>query len=430
MTPDRWLERGLLVCVGTGGVGKTTLSAVLALEGARRGRRTLVLTIDPARRLADALGLPAIGPEPTPVAPAALEALGLPREASLHAMMLDTKRTFDRIVERYAPDEATRERIFANPIYQHLTDALAGSREYSAIEALHAIEAEGRWELVVVDTPPARHALEFLDAPRRLLAFLDTTLLRLLFRPALAMGRTGLRLFRLGSSTVLRVIERVSGMEFLGMVSEFLLAFESMLGGFQQRARETEALLRSARTGFVLVCGPEEEQVRRAARFFERLAAEALPLVGVVVNRVRTWPGGDAPEADAAATARAAEALGDAFERRGIPGPRARALAETAAAVAARQAALARADAARIEALRRLVPGDAHLCRIPELPERGSAAETLDALRRALFAEEEGRGESAREGPGAPRAAGAPPPTGAAGTGGGAAARDRGAGPR
>jgi anion-transporting ArsA/GET3 family ATPase len=311
-----WLSHRVLVTVGTGGVGKTTISAAIGLEAARRGLNALVLTIDPAQRLADALGLPALGHDAQRIPDPILRDAGVGTGGSLSAMMLDTKRTFDELVARYAPDAEAIERIYQNPIYQNLTDALAGSREYSAMERLHQLHAQGVYDLIVLDTPPAAHALDFLDAPRRLTGFLDGQLIKLMFAPALALGRTGLRLFQFGTNAVLRVMERITGMEFLRAVSEFLLAFESMLGGFTTRAREIEALLRSPQCGFVLVVGPDPLQARRAREFWERLEAEQIRLVGLIANRVRVWPGGaPPPEIDESACAagipRLAKALGE-----------------------------------------------------------------------------------------------------------------------
>jgi anion-transporting ArsA/GET3 family ATPase len=236
-----WLEHRILVTVGTGGVGKTTVGAAIGLEAARRGKRALVVTIDPARRLADALGVGELGHEPRTLPRKVLRKAGIEGRGELVAMMLDTKRTFDELVSRYSPDEEALERILANPIYQNLTDALAGSREYSAMEKLHQLHSAGDYDLIVLDTPPSTHALEFLDAPRRLTGFLQSDFLKLLFRPALAMGRTGFRLFRFGSATVLRAMERLTGIGFLRTISDFLLAFESMLEGFTTRAAEIEA---------------------------------------------------------------------------------------------------------------------------------------------------------------------------------------------
>jgi anion-transporting ArsA/GET3 family ATPase len=387
-TPLEWLDRRVLICVGTGGVGKTTVSAALALEGARRGRRALVLTIDPARRLADALGIGPLGPEPRRVPGRALRAVGIDSDGSLDAMMLDPKRTFDELVRRYAPDEQTVEEIYANPIYQNLTDALGGSREYSAMEQLHRIYQAGSYDLIVVDTPPARHALEFLDAPRRLIGFLDAQLLRLLFRPAVAMGRTGFRLFRLGSATVLRTIERITGLEFLRMIGEFLLAFEGMLDGFLERAKETERLLRSEECGFLLVAGPDPAQARLATSFSERLSSEGIALLGLIANRARTWPEGpDAPDLSEEMRQRAAAALERALAEDDAPfDPRA--TASVLIGTAARQARLARQDRETLAALLEELPVDEGQTRtIPLLSEDVHALEALVRMARFVFPE-------------------------------------------
>jgi anion-transporting ArsA/GET3 family ATPase len=368
MSSAAWIEREILVCVGTGGVGKTTVSAALALEAARRGKRALVLTIDPAQRLADALGAGPLDGEPRPIPVERMREAGIEPRGSLHAMMLDTKRTFDQIVERYAPDEEALHQIFENPIYQHLTDALAGTREYSA------------------DTPPARHALDFLDAPRRLTRFLDTQLLRLLFRPALAMGRTGFRLFRFGSATVLRTIERVTGLEFLRMTSEFLLAFEGMLDGFLERASETEQLLRSDVCGFLLVAGPDPLQARQAASFSERLQSDGIHLLGLITNRVRTWPGpSPAPELDPEAQVRVTEWLAKGLAELDPPFDPTE-VAPVVISTAARQSRLARQDERILgELVRRLPIEAAQVRRIPLLPEDVHELETLAWMSAALF---------------------------------------------
>jgi anion-transporting ArsA/GET3 family ATPase len=374
--PEEWLNRKVLVCVGTGGVGKTTVSAALALEAARRGRRALVLTIDPARRLADALGVEVLDDQERPVAPDLLAKSG----GSLSAMMLDTKRTFDEIVSRYAPDPQTLERIFANPIYQNLTDALAGSREFSAVERVHQLHASGRYDLIVLDTPPARHALEFLDAPRRLTGLLDAQLLRLMFRPAAAMGRTGFRLFQLGSSTVLRTIERISGFEFLRAVSEFLLALESMLEGFHERAQATEALMRGPECGFVLVAGAAAEQARRAEGLSDRLAAERVHLIGLVLNRVWAWPGGgDPPEPDPARDAATARWLEEALRASGRERDAER-VGQRLVELAERQATLARRSAGVAARLRQAVPLDSQS--VGTIPLFADDVHSLDGLSR------------------------------------------------
>jgi anion-transporting ArsA/GET3 family ATPase len=383
-----WLERRVLVTVGTGGVGKTTVSAAIALEAARRGKRALVLTIDPAQRLAGALGLPHLGHDAQEIPADRLRTAGTAPGGSLSAMMLDTKRTFDELVARYAPDEAAIERIHRNPIYQNLTDALAGSREYSAMERLHQLAAAGDYDLIVLDTPPAAHALDFLEAPRRLTGFLDSQILKLLFAPARALGRTGFRLFQLGSSAVLPLVERITGMEFLHVVSEFLLAFESMLEGFTTRAREIEALLRSPECGFVLVAGPDLVQARRAQEFWGRLETERIHLAGLVANRVRVWPGGGPPppldEATrAAGTASLAKALSEYdpdLDSAGV----ARAVAE----VARRFAAAARRDESVVDGLVASLPLDTSDARvIPLFAEDVHALEALSRMGKHVFDE-------------------------------------------
>ena len=376
-----WLELQMLVVVGTGGVGKTTVAAALGLEAARRGKRALVLTIDPARRLADALGVEGLYHEPRAIPRAQLEREGTPCPGELFAMMLDTKRTFDELVARYAPDDESRERILRNPIYAHLTDALAGSREYSAVEKLHQLHDSAEYDLIVLDTPPSGHALDFLDAPRRLSGFLGGGALRLLLHPAAAVGRTGFRLFRSGSELVLRALERITGLEFLTAISEFLLAFEAMLGGFSSRALEVERLLRDPRCGFVLVAGPEGDQTRRAQAFWQRLEREQIALLGLVRNRVRTWPGGATiPDPDPALRARGAEWLAKTLGE-SLPTVDARKTAQTLVAVAERQASLARRDAGTREDLLRGLPlGAAQVREIPLFAEDVHALAALDRM--------------------------------------------------
>jgi anion-transporting ArsA/GET3 family ATPase len=379
-----WLDRQVLVTVGTGGVGKTTVAAALGLAAARHGKRVLVLTIDPARRLADALGLPGLDHEVREIPRKVLESAGVAGGGALFAMMLDTKRTFHELLDRYAPDPETRERILENPIYRNLTDALAGSREYSAMEKLYQLHGEGTYDLIVLDTPPASHALDFLEAPRRLTGFLDSPVLRLLFRPALAMGRTGFRLFRLGSNVFLPLVERITGIEFLRMVSEFLLAFESLWEGVGARAREIDKLLRDPVTGFLLVVGADPVQRRRAVEFWERLDQEQIHLAGLVVNRIHEWPGGEPPPAlDDAARANAIDQLAARLEPAA-----ARANATALVDMILRQAALARRDRGLGTTLGRELPLDARDVRvIPLFDEDIHALEALGRMAERLVPE-------------------------------------------
>ncbi len=346
------LERRVVVCVGCGGVGKTTVAAAIALEAARAGRRALVITIDPARRLADALGVETLGNQPEPLPRETLAALGVPPEGSLSALMLDMKSTFDDLVARFAESPAARERVLHNPIYRHVSDALAGSVEYSAMEKVYELSRSDAYDTLVVDTPPAQHALDFLDAPERLLEFLDSRLVKMLIHPAMVAGRLGARWFEWGTRRALGLIERISGIGFLQDVSEFLMAFEHMSEGFQARAKEVRSLLLGPESAFVLVASPESESVKSAQRFLARLEASNVSVAGIVANRVRAWPDdGPAPGAldpespDTARLARALAEQGDA----NFPAVRA---ARAAIEAAARYAALVRRDATALDALR------------------------------------------------------------------------------
>ncbi|MBS1107517.1 MAG: adventurous gliding motility protein [Deltaproteobacteria bacterium] len=364
-------DRHIIVCVGTGGVGKTTLAASFALAGARLGRRTAVLTIDPARRLADALGIAELGNQPTDLPRERLTALGVPPEGRLAALMLDMKRTFDELVARFADSEEARQHILGNRIYQHISDALAGSAEYSAMEKVFELSERRDFDLIVVDTPPSQHALDFLEAPRRLVEFLDSRLVQLLLHPALAAGRFGVRLFQRGSERVLHLIERVSGVSFLEDISEFLLAFEGMSEGFRERAREVQARLVGPDAAFVLAASPAKQATRHALEMLARLSAAEVPLAGVVVNRVHTWPGGG-PTPDRVPTAdredEARRALAAAFahtEGSGFPADEA---ARAALAVADGYAALVRADAeSTAELTGRVAKAGGFVRRVPEL---------------------------------------------------------------
>jgi anion-transporting ArsA/GET3 family ATPase len=391
------LEPRIAVCVGTGGVGKTTVAAALALEAARRGRRVLVLTIDPARRLADALGVAALGNQPERLPAAALASLGVPAQASLSALMLDMKRTFDDLVERFAESPETRARILDNVLYQHVSEALAGSIEYSAMEKVYELHEARAYDLIVVDTPPSQHALDFLEAPQRLLEFLESRIVQMLIHPAFVAGRLGFRLFQRGARRVLQILERVSGIGFLEDVSEFLLAFEGMSEGFRQRASGVRALLLGRETAFVLVAGAGRDSVAQALALRERLAGYGARLAGVLVNRVRLWPGGGAPpELSASQAARDALAAALAASE-GARFP-AQAAAQAALAAAAGYAACVRRDARETLALRDAVEKrGGHSGVIPELADDVHDLEGLARIARAIFGQGTGGARDDRE---------------------------------
>jgi anion-transporting ArsA/GET3 family ATPase len=280
---DRLLERKeVCICGGSGGVGKTTASAAIAAGMAARGRKVAVLTIDPARRLADSLGLPELGNEERLVDPGRFEAAGIEMKGELWALMLDAKRTFDEVVEWHAPDEQTRDAVLGNRIYQELSNAVAGSQEYMAMEKLHELHQEGRYDLLVLDTPPSRHALDFLDAPRRLSRFIDSRSLQLFTAP----GRFGLRVLGRGTGAVFSVMGRATGVDVLEDLSEFFRSFGGMVEGFRERAERVNALLADSRSTFVVVTSPTPEAVEEAIFFHHRLLDSGLPFGGAIVNRV------------------------------------------------------------------------------------------------------------------------------------------------
>jgi anion-transporting ArsA/GET3 family ATPase len=270
----------IIVCCGSGGVGKTTTAASLALRAAEQGRRVVVLTIDPAKRLAQSMGLTQLDNVPRPVA-----GIDPAPGGTLDAMMLDMKRTFDEVVEAHATPEKARQ-ILANPFYQALSSSFAGTQEYMAMEKLGQLHTEAvgshRWDLIVVDTPPSRSALDFLDAPERLSSFLDGRLIRLLLAPAKGPAR----FLSVSMSVVTNAITKVLGGQMLRDVQTFVAAFDTLFGGFRARADETYRVLKNPQTAFVVVASPDPDALREAAFFVERLAEEDMPLAGLVLNRL------------------------------------------------------------------------------------------------------------------------------------------------
>ncbi|MDP9239205.1 MAG: AAA family ATPase [Actinomycetota bacterium] len=269
----------IIVCCGSGGVGKTTTAAALALRAAELGRVTVVLTIDPARRLAQALGLTTLDNTPRQVQGAGRDG------GELHAMMLDMKRTFDDVVLAHTTADKAQQ-IFANPFYQAMSTSFAGTQEYMAMEKLGQLRADDSWELIVIDTPPSRSALDFLDAPQRLSRFLDGKMIRLLLAPAKAGGRVYVKVLGVGMSVFGRVVAKVLGTQLLREVSAFVAALDTMFGGFRERAQATYDLLKKPGTAFLVVAAPEPDALREASYFVSRLAEEQMPLAGLVLNRV------------------------------------------------------------------------------------------------------------------------------------------------
>ena len=279
------LDRPVLVVVGGGGVGKTTLAAALALQSAREGARTLVMTFDPSLRLKDALGVHG-GLRDQPVRVAV--------SGSLDAILMDARATFDRIVGRYAPDPAAAERIFSNRFYQELSGTLAGILEYMAMERLFEVYAEGRYDRIVLDTPPTRQALDFLEAPDRIISFLDTRAVKLAQDPwwledrkAPSFGK------RIAAKGARAVADRILGRRFLLELVEFIQAFSPLFEGFGTRAEEVRSLLRSEQSLFLLVSGPDPERIPEAMFFLRKLKEAGHHIGPVLVNRVHPVVKGD-----------------------------------------------------------------------------------------------------------------------------------------
>lgn len=348
--------RRVVVSAGSGGVGKTTVSAALALGLAARGARTAVVTIDPARRLASALAIGDLSDEPRRVPPRLAEEAGMRLEGELWALQLDPTATFDRLVARNAPTPAARDRILGNRIYRYLSGPLSGAHDYMAVERLHELVEEERYDCVVLDTPPAANALDFLDAPERITRFIEGRALRLLLRPGLAAGRAGWRAFQVGGSLVLSLLERLTGGQLLREVSDFLLAFDGMYEGFRDRAAGVRRLLRSPESAFVVVTGTHEEPISEAVALWRRLQHDGYPLAGIVLNRYRHLP--------AAGTA-SAERLAALLERAGAPDPAD--LGRRVTEALEEQRILALRDLDALEGLRRAL-GAPPITRVADLP--------------------------------------------------------------
>jgi anion-transporting ArsA/GET3 family ATPase len=280
----------VVICAGSGGVGKTTTSAAIAAGMAARGRRVAVLTIDPAKRLADSLGLPELGNRERQVDPSLFTAAGVDHgNGELWAMMLDSKATFDEVIEKHAPDDETRDAVLSNRIYQQLSSALAGSQEYMAMEKLYEVWASDRYDLLVLDTPPSRNALDFLEAPNRLLQFIEGRALQVFLAPTGFAAKVAGR----GTSVMFSILRRITGVDLLQDLAEFFASFSGMVAGFRERASKVNELLADSRSTFLVVCGPQSEPIDEAIYFHGKLREQGLPFGGAIVNKVHFAGGQD-----------------------------------------------------------------------------------------------------------------------------------------
>jgi anion-transporting ArsA/GET3 family ATPase len=346
-------SRRVLLCVGCGGVGKTTSCAALGLAAARLGKRALCLTIDPARRLAESLGLERVCTEAQRIDPDVLAAVGV-EHGSLTVMMLDTKRTFDALVAALAKTEARRDAILDNPLYRYISTQLAGSQEYMAMEKLYAVKDDPAYDLVLLDTPPTSHALDFLDAPERLVGAFDSAAVRWFVQAMTRSGRFSLDLLQRTAARVLRGLGRITGGGFLEQVASFLAGINDLFGGWRQRAEKVSAALRGPEVGYVLVTTPEPMCIREVLFFAERLRAQGMHPDAFVVNRVHPLvPGASA------------EDIAREIARRGLGIETA---ADRVARAAGEERRLGELDRLHLVALDEVRDGRTPIVTVPELP--------------------------------------------------------------
>jgi anion-transporting ArsA/GET3 family ATPase len=367
----------ICICAGAGGVGKTTTSAAIAMGMAARGLKVAVLTIDPAKRLANSLGLPELGNEERMVDPERFAEVGLEMRGELWAMMLDAKRTWDEVIERHASDERTRDAVFQNRIYQELSNAVAGSTEYMAIEKLFELYQEDRYDLLVLDTPPTRNALDFLEAPERLSRFVDSRSLSFFLKP----GRLGMKVLGRGSGLIFSVMKRVTGIDLLKDLSEFFQSFGDMASGIGERAERVGTLLGQRDTTFLLVTSPQRDAIDEAIFFRRRLREGGMPFGGAVVNRVHDQELTEGDDADDVAE-QVAALLGDDK------------LARKVARNYDDYRELAEHDRESIDRLRHETGGGAALILVPYLEDDVHDADGLHAMNAHLFAEDTVKAEA------------------------------------
>ncbi len=279
-------EHKLIICCGSGGVGKTTLSAALGVKACLMGKKVAVLTIDPAKRLANSLGLSKLNNDEREISTKQFAKFNLTPSGKLYALMLDSKRTFDKIIERYAPNESSKQSIFENPLYQQLSNMIAGSQEYMAMERVYDLYQQKKYDLLILDTPPTRHALDFLEAPQKMTQLVGDSLLKWFLKPSLFVGRSSLKFLERGAKRIFGTFDKVIGFEFMQDLSMMLISAAGLLEGFGERAKEVQALLHHPETAFLLVTSPQPAVISEAIFFYEKLKEFELPFAGFILNRV------------------------------------------------------------------------------------------------------------------------------------------------
>jgi anion-transporting ArsA/GET3 family ATPase len=377
-------ERDVIVCAGSGGVGKTTTSAVIGLQAAIEGQDVLVMTIDPAKRLANSLGIESLGDEAQEIPLEQFQEVGVEADGGLSAMMLDMKASFDRLVERQAPDAETREAIYENRFYEYFSTSLAGTQEYAAAERLYEIHRDQNYDLVILDTPPTTHALDFLEAPERMADAIENKAFQWLYQQDLFKGESGFGLFSVGSSYVLKQLSKFTGEELLEELSVFLQHFSPMLDGFKERSEKVRALLTGEDCGFIVVTSPDPHTKDEAVHFYEELGDERVAVEGFVVNRVhpRWVERGEfdrEPEKLAGELAGSAEGLEPLGEGQRVE------IAEKLLENAASFYVLAEKDERSVQDLRDYLSRDIPIATVPYFAEDIHSLNGLDRVRSSIF---------------------------------------------
>jgi len=362
-------DQSLVVCVGSGGVGKTTTAAAIGIQAAIDGRRVIVVTIDPARRLANSLGLEALGNDERQIPLEKFTQAGLEPKGTLHAMMLDTQATFDELIQRVSPDDATRDRVLGNRVYRHISDTLSASHDYMASEKLYDLHHSGRYDLVVLDTPPMKNAIDFLEASGRLSRFLDDKIVSWFLKPHTGGRRRGLGLLQAPGAIVYRLLGNIFGNEFLDEIADFFLAFSDLIGGFRERADVVSRLLRDHKTTrFVIVCTPKSTSMEEARYFHSQLMERRMPGDLFIVNRVgrfgATTRGDDGRFLAQETRAWMREELSQLASPKKV-----RSFVDRLESHFDRSVAMAQDDARSIEGLKSFGGSDCIVCEVPRLPD-------------------------------------------------------------